>query len=81
MRSEIAGQFLITQGADGSIVFDGENLLEMTPHKVTAVDTTGAGDIFSEAFLYDITNGLNFIKQEWSPVWPPQELLFNIVHN
>ena len=59
---KIARHFVITQGADGSIVFDGENLLEIAPHKVTAVDTTGAGDMFSGAFLYGITNGLDFKK-------------------
>ena len=57
---KIARQFVITQGADGSIVFDGKNLLEIAPHKVIAVDTTGAGDMFSGAFLYGITNGLDF---------------------
>jgi sugar/nucleoside kinase (ribokinase family) len=51
--------FIITRGAQGSLIYDGENLLEVAPHKVKAVDTVGAGDMFAGAFLYGITNGMS----------------------
>ena len=56
----IARQFVITRGAEGAILFDGESLTEITAHKVKAVDTNGAGDMFAGAFLYGICNGLSF---------------------
>jgi len=51
--------FIITRGAQGSLVYDGENLLEVAPHKVKAIDTVGAGDMFAGAFLYGLTNGMS----------------------
>ena len=51
--------FIITRGAQGSLIYDGENLLEVAPHKVKAVDTVGAGDMFAGAFLYGLTNGMS----------------------
>ena len=41
-------------------MFDGENEIMIAPHSVTAVDSNGAGDNFAGAFMYGITNGLNF---------------------
>ncbi|MEG3439226.1 adenosine kinase [Pannus brasiliensis CCIBt3594] len=52
--------FAITRGASGSLIYDGENLLEIAPHPVTAVDTVGAGDMYAGAFLYGITHGLGY---------------------
>ncbi|MDR9404411.1 MAG: adenosine kinase [Halothece sp. Uz-M2-17] len=51
--------FVITRGPKGSLVYDGENLIEVEPHAVKAVDTVGAGDMFAGAFLYGITNGMS----------------------
>jgi len=53
-------QFAITQGAHGALVFDGEKLYDIPAKKVTAVDTTGAGDIYAGAFLYGLTHGMPF---------------------
>jgi len=55
-----ARQFAITLGAEGALLFDGKNEIEIIPQKITAVDTNGAGDMFAGAFLYGITNGKNF---------------------
>jgi sugar/nucleoside kinase (ribokinase family) len=52
--------FALTRGAKGSIVFDGENLIEIEPMAVTAIDTVGAGDMYAGAFLYGITHGMSF---------------------
>jgi len=57
---QIANTFAITLGADGALVFDGTQLHNIAPHKVKAVDTNGAGDMFAGAFLYGITRGLDF---------------------
>ncbi len=55
-----AQQFAVTQGPDGAVLYGGEDVIEIDPIEVEAVDTNGAGDIFSGAFLYGITNGMNF---------------------
>lgn len=57
---KIANQFAITLGADGAIVYDGVAQHHIAPHKVTAVDTNGAGDMFAGAFLYGVTQGWSF---------------------
>ena len=56
----IARSFVITRGADGAITFDGNELVDIPPHQVQAVDSNGAGDMFAGAFLYAITRGENF---------------------
>ncbi|MDG2045585.1 MAG: adenosine kinase [Halioglobus sp.] len=56
----IADTFVITRGSDGALTFDGSALTEIPAHKVRAVDTNGAGDMFAGAFLYAITNGEDF---------------------
>ncbi len=55
-----AKTFAVTLGAKGAVVYDGENLIDIKPHKVTAVDSNGAGDLFAGAFMYGLTQGLNF---------------------
>jgi sugar/nucleoside kinase (ribokinase family) len=57
---QIANSFVITLGADGAITYDGTELTEIPPHRVQAVDSNGAGDMFAGAFLYAITRGENF---------------------
>lgn len=56
----VAKSFVITRGAEGALTWDGEALAEIPPHKVHAVDSNGAGDMFAGAFLYAITRGENF---------------------
>lgn len=57
---EVARTFVITRGGDGALTFDGHTLTTIPPHKVQAVDTNGAGDMFAGAFLYAITRGEDF---------------------
>lgn len=57
---QVARQFVITRGAEGAITFDGSALAEIPPHRVQAVDSNGAGDMFAGAFLYAITRGEDF---------------------
>lgn len=53
---DVAKRFVITLGANGALIFDGDTFIEIEPYKVTAVDTNGAGDMFAGAFLYAITH-------------------------
>lgn len=55
-----ARKFVITQGKNGAIIFDGDTYIDIEPYKVAAVDSNGAGDMFSGAFLYGITAGHNY---------------------
>lgn len=56
----IAKQYAITRGAQGALLFDGTDFIDIAPHKVVAVDTNGAGDMFSGAFMYGLTQGMSF---------------------
>ena len=59
---QYANEFAITLGKEGAIIFDGEKLIRIAPHSVTAIDSNGAGDMFAGAFLYAITHG--YSRQE-----------------
>tara|TARA_Y100001970_G_scaffold77532_1_gene98545 strand:- start:150 stop:1151 length:1002 start_codon:yes stop_codon:yes gene_type:complete len=49
--------FLITQGSSGCIGFDGKNHIDIPGHKVKAIDSNGAGDMFAGAVLYYLSQG------------------------
>ncbi|MEY6430912.1 adenosine kinase [Thioalkalicoccus limnaeus] len=53
----IAREFAITRGPKGALIYDGQDLIEIPPVKVQAVDTVGAGDMFAGAFLHGLTQG------------------------
>ena len=59
---QVAKKFVITLGANGAIIFDGDTFVSIEPYKVSAVDTNGAGDMFSGAFLYGITHQHTFAE-------------------
>lgn len=59
---EVAKKFVITLGANGALIFDGDTFIQIEPYKVTAVDSNGAGDMFSGAFLYAITHHHSFAE-------------------
>ncbi|MEM9484717.1 MAG: adenosine kinase [Cyanobacteria bacterium P01_F01_bin.116] len=56
----LANTFAITRGPAGSVIYDGEQLIEIAPHTVDAIDTVGAGDMYAGAVLYGITHGLSW---------------------
>jgi sugar/nucleoside kinase (ribokinase family) len=56
----IAKTFVITDGANGAITFDGKSVLSSQGVPVEAVDTNGAGDMFAGAFLYAIASGRSY---------------------
>lgn len=57
---KVATQFVVTRGALGARLYDGERYIDIDAHKVRAIDSNGAGDMFSGAFLYGITKGYDF---------------------
>jgi sugar/nucleoside kinase (ribokinase family) len=52
-------ELVITRGPLGALICDGDRLIEIAPVKTTAVDTTGAGDLYAGAYLYGITHGMS----------------------
>lgn len=52
-----ADRFVITQGKNGAMIWDGDTFIDIEPYSVKSIDTTGAGDMFCGAFLYGITAG------------------------
>ena len=57
---QIARCYAITDGANGAVVFDGQNLFKVPAVKANAIDTNGAGDMFAGAFIYAITAGEDY---------------------
>jgi len=57
---QVADTFAVTLGKDGSLVFDGRELIQVPATPVKAIDTNGAGDMFAGAFLYAITQGKSY---------------------
>jgi sugar/nucleoside kinase (ribokinase family) len=58
----LAKGFAITRGPKGSLMFNGEQLIEIEPFPVKAIDTVGAGDMYAGAVLYGITNGMDWAQ-------------------
>ena len=52
-----AGNFAITLGSKGALIYDGTQIHSIEPFPTRAVDTNGAGDMFAGAYLYGITHG------------------------
>ncbi|MEJ7643456.1 MAG: adenosine kinase [Chryseolinea sp.] len=59
---DIAKHFVITLGENGAMIFDGDTYINIEPYKVKAIDTNGAGDMFSGAFMYGITHGHSYAE-------------------
>jgi sugar/nucleoside kinase (ribokinase family) len=52
--------FAVTDGAQGAIIFDGQEMVSVPGVPADAVDTNGAGDMFAGAFMYAVTAGRDF---------------------
>ena len=57
LLKEACPNLLITQGSSGCIGFDGKNNIDIPGHKVKAIDSNGAGDMFAGAVLYSLSQG------------------------
>lgn len=59
---DAAKHFVITLGANGAMIYDGDTFINIEPYKVKALDTNGAGDMFAGAFLYGVTHGHSYAE-------------------
>ena len=59
---QTAKRFVITQGKNGAMIFDGDTFIDIEPYKVDAIDSNGAGDMFAGAFMFAITNGHSYAE-------------------
>ncbi len=64
MRRTHQGILCVTLGPGGAMMLVGDELVSEPAVEITAVDTTGAGDVFRAAFVYGLLNE-----------FPPQKLL------
>ncbi len=56
---KISKKLVITLGSKGAMIISGDNTTNIEPHKVTAIDSNGAGDMFAGAFMYGLTQGMS----------------------
>jgi sugar/nucleoside kinase (ribokinase family) len=59
---QVAKKFVITLGANGAMIYDGDTFIRIDPYRVLAVDTNGGGDMFSGAFMFGITHGHSYAE-------------------
>lgn len=64
LRRTHQGMLCVTLGPGGAMMLVGDELVSEPAVEITAVDTTGAGDVFRAAFIYGLLND-----------FPPQQLL------
>ena len=55
--SRFVDHVVLTLGKKGALIKKGDELAQIDPLIVKAIDTTGAGDSFAAGYLYGITNG------------------------
>ncbi|MFZ2286221.1 MAG: adenosine kinase [Bacteroidales bacterium] len=53
---------IVKTGSDGSWIKRGDEVIKIDALKVNAIDTTGAGDLYSSGFLYGFSNGFSLDK-------------------
>lgn len=58
----VARTFVITLGSQGSLVYDGKDFMQVPSYPAKVIDTVGAGDVFTGAFLYCITHGYHYFE-------------------
>ena len=64
LRRTHQGMLCVTLGAEGAMLLVGDQLIVEKGFPISAVDTTGAGDVFRAAFIYGLLNQ-----------YPPQRML------
>jgi len=57
VRRSHDGMLCVTLGASGAMLMIGNELIAEPAFPITAVDTTGAGDVFRAAFIHALLNG------------------------
>ncbi|HEY8551311.1 MAG TPA: PfkB family carbohydrate kinase [Vicinamibacterales bacterium] len=64
LRKKHDGLLCVTLGAQGALALDGDRAIHSPGFPITAVDTTGAGDVFRGGFIYATLRG-----------WPIEQVL------
>ena len=62
LRTKPEQTVIVTLGANGVVVVDGETEMRIPARKVEAVDTTGAGDCFAGALAAALASGLDLTQ-------------------
>ena len=60
--ASICESYVITRGANGALLYDGEQRHTIASQKVDAVNTNGAGDMFAGAFFYALWRGTSMVS-------------------
>ena len=60
--SRISKNFVVTDGANSSVISEEGSISEIEAHAVKAIDSNGAGDIYAGSVLHKIVQGKNFRK-------------------
>jgi sugar/nucleoside kinase (ribokinase family) len=53
------GTAVVKRGKDGALIAQGASRVDVKAHRVAALDTTGAGDLWASGFLYGMNHGLS----------------------
>jgi sugar/nucleoside kinase (ribokinase family) len=59
LLKQASKEFIITKGNQGATIWDGTSFISVAAFPAKPIDTTGAGDIYSGAYLYGVTSGLS----------------------
>lgn len=53
---------IVKVGGDGSMIKQGDTIVNVGVDQIEPIDTTGAGDLYASGFLYGLVSGHNFDK-------------------
>ena len=59
---KVARNYVVTNGARNSIIFENNEFNKLDAYKVEALDSNGAGDIFAGAALHKVNKGESFLE-------------------
>lgn len=62
IKAKGVGCVIITMGAKGALIYDGEQFIHIPALKALCVDTTGAGDAFNGAFTASMAKGESLVQ-------------------
>jgi sugar/nucleoside kinase (ribokinase family) len=62
MRAWNPGLLTVTVGERGAVALDGDRFVQVEGFRVSAVDTTGSGDVFRGAFIAGLLQGLPAVE-------------------
>jgi len=62
IKAKGVGCVIITMGAKGALIYDGEQYIHIPAIKALCVDTTGAGDAFNGSFTASMAKGESILQ-------------------